>query len=211
MFDSAATMEYYLKMMREHPLLSYIEDAFAQFDFASHRGFKEQIQEEFSHVKLGLRQLFTRGEIERFKNVTTYVELNEEQQSKLEEEKKEAERVQSAEKPAAKGKATPKDAKKGGNVDLSTPTQFPEADPSDPNKHKVVPHCASLDLTTIRTMSQMLQYFSHADNFDDLSVVIHDNQIDSHKATESVDLAVGMGAEYLVLRGCHRVEKFNKV
>ena len=138
---------------------------------------------------------------------------------KLQEEKKEAERISSAEKnaPGRKATITPKDVKgKGAQPEVTTPTKMPEVDPTDPNKNKVVPDCASLDLTTIRTMSQLLKYFVHADTLDDkdgqqVSVVIHDNQVDSHRSTEIVDFAQGLGAEYLVLRGCQKMEKFNKV
>jgi enolase len=54
-------IEYYSKMITDHPLLSYIEDALSQFDFAAHRQFKEHLGENFPQVKMGLRQLFTKG------------------------------------------------------------------------------------------------------------------------------------------------------
>ena len=63
-------------------------------------------------------------------------------------------------------------------------------------------------------MSEMLKYFIHADNLEEehrFSLVINDCQIDSHQYTEIVDLAIGIGAQYLLLKGCQRIEKFNKV
>jgi len=40
-------IEYYVKMLQDHPLLTYIEDAFAQFDFAAHKNFREKLSNEF--------------------------------------------------------------------------------------------------------------------------------------------------------------------
>lgn len=42
-FGVEAMVEYYAKMLQEHPLLSYVEDAFGQFDFAAHKAFKEKL------------------------------------------------------------------------------------------------------------------------------------------------------------------------
>ena len=36
-------IEYYIKVLSEHPLTAYIEDAFTQYDFAAHRQFKSRI------------------------------------------------------------------------------------------------------------------------------------------------------------------------
>jgi enolase len=60
-------IEYYAKMLQEHPLLSYVEDAFGQFDFAAHRALKEKLQNEFPHVNMGLRQVFKTGGFGRLK------------------------------------------------------------------------------------------------------------------------------------------------
>ena len=99
-----------------------------------------------------------------------------EERKKQEEEKLAAEQKAAAEKGADKGKKggagkekeTPKDAKgaakPGGTPGIFTPGEFPAFDPSDPNKHKVTPDCASIELSTITTMSELLSYFVHANN-----------------------------------------------
>jgi enolase len=66
-FGVEAMIEYYTKMLQEHPLLSYMEDAFAQFDFAGHKELKEKLQNEFPHVNMGLRQVFRTGGFARLK------------------------------------------------------------------------------------------------------------------------------------------------
>ena len=78
----------------------------------------------------------------------------------------------------------------------------------------MTPDCAHIDLAHVLTMSELLKYFVYAQNLDEeqqFSLVINDNQVDSTEATEIVDLAIGLGAEYQLLRGCSRMEKFAKV
>lgn len=52
-------IEYYSKMIQEHPLISYIEDAFAQYDFEAHKTFREKLSNEFANVNFSLKQLFS--------------------------------------------------------------------------------------------------------------------------------------------------------
>jgi enolase len=47
---SAQLQDYYLKMIAEHPLLGYIEDAFAENDMEGHRNFKRTLSKKFPHV-----------------------------------------------------------------------------------------------------------------------------------------------------------------
>lgn len=59
--DATQMIEYYAKMIQEHPLISYIEDAFAQFDFDANKSFREKLSNEFSNVNFSLKQLFSSG------------------------------------------------------------------------------------------------------------------------------------------------------
>ena len=64
------------------------------------------------------------------------------------------------------------------------------------------------------TMSEMLKFFVHANNLDEehqFTIIINDSQLDHPEYTEIVDLAFGMGAQYLLLKGCCKIEKFAKV
>jgi len=36
-------------------MISYIEDAFAQFDFANHKGFREKLSNDLPTVNMGLK------------------------------------------------------------------------------------------------------------------------------------------------------------
>jgi len=66
-FGVEAMIEYYTKMLQEHPLLTYLEDAFGQFDFGGHKELKEKLQNEFPTVNMGLRQVFKTGGFARLK------------------------------------------------------------------------------------------------------------------------------------------------
>ena len=54
-FDVEQMIEYYSKMLEEHPLLVFIEDAFAQYDFEAHRTFREKLSNEHKNVDMSLR------------------------------------------------------------------------------------------------------------------------------------------------------------
>ena len=64
--------DYYIKMIKEHPWVTYIEDAFAQFDFLAHREFREKLSQELPNVNMGLKQVFAKGGIQRVKIVTEF-------------------------------------------------------------------------------------------------------------------------------------------
>ena len=63
-------------------------------------------------------------------------------------------------------------------------------------------------------MSQLLNYFVHSRNIDEenqFRIVIEDCTYDSHIATDIVDLSEGLGAEYLMVKGCQRADKLQKI
>ena len=54
----------------------------------------------------------------------------------------------------------------------------------------------------------------HAQNLDEehqFTLVVDDSQVDSHLSTEIVDMAIGLGAQYLNIKGCAKIEKFAKI
>lgn len=44
---------------------------------------------------------------------------------------------------------------------------YPEFDAAEPNKNKVTPDCANIELSSVLTMSEMLKFFTHANNLDE--------------------------------------------
>lgn len=211
-FDGALMIEYYCKLLQEHPLVTYMEDAFAQFDFASHKAFREKLSNELPNVNMALKQLFANGGLQRFKYVTDFQDFV----PKVEGDGVGSPSTDQQEKPDAKKKVpTPADKKKtpkGAETEASA-EDFPAADPNDPNKNKVTPDCAHLQMSGIQTMSQMLNYFVHAANLDEsqqFSLVIDDCTVDTFLSTEIIDMAIGVGAQYVLLKGCQRRRRSRK-
>lgn len=54
-YDGNQMIDYYCKMLQDHPLVTYIEDAFAQYDFDTHKAFREKLSAEHSHVRMSLK------------------------------------------------------------------------------------------------------------------------------------------------------------
>ena len=164
---------------------------------------------------MSLKYLFSKDGLKRMKAVTDFSDFGMQAQEgdPLSPSDSKENREGGA---AGQKKGTAADAKKSpAAAGSDTPADvFPEFDPNEPNKYKVTPDCASIEMSSVLTMSQMLQYFVHAQNLDEenqFTIVIDDSQVDSYSYTEIVDLAVGLGAQYLNIKGCSKVEKFAKI
>ena len=71
-YDQAGMIDYYAKMITDHPLLTYFEDAFAMYDFAGHRDFRQKLANEFPNVNMSLKALFAKGGLNRMRMVTDF-------------------------------------------------------------------------------------------------------------------------------------------
>jgi enolase len=47
--------DYYFKMVNEHPLLTFIEDAFAQFDFVGHKALQTKVKNDIPNVSVSIK------------------------------------------------------------------------------------------------------------------------------------------------------------
>ena len=50
--SSAQMIDYYLKLIADHPLLTFIEDPFADTDNEAYRNFKAQLSLKYPHVHI---------------------------------------------------------------------------------------------------------------------------------------------------------------
>lgn len=64
-------------MIADHPLLGFIEDAFAENDMEGYRNFRRTLNKKFPFVQLGV----SFRSIDHMKNMTTWEPLNEEEQT----------------------------------------------------------------------------------------------------------------------------------
>ena len=60
-------IDYYIKMFNDHPLIEYVEDAFAQFDFNNHKAFSDKLQNELPRVNMGLKTIFAANTMQRIR------------------------------------------------------------------------------------------------------------------------------------------------
>jgi enolase len=75
-FDSNAMIDYYCKIINDHPLVTYIEDAFSIFDFAGHRELRKKLSNDFPNVNMSLKAVFAKGGLKRMKLVTDFQEFS---------------------------------------------------------------------------------------------------------------------------------------
>lgn len=167
-FDQAAMLDYYMKILNEHPLITYIEDAYAQFDFAGHKMLRERLSNEKPEVNMALKQVFANGGISRMRQVTEPAAPDDKAKPEEgEEEKKDSELGDSGavrksmDKSVKSGQQNMKDAKGRITPNLSTPDyeDMPNFDPEDPTKYKVTPDVAVVNMTNLSCISQLVSMF----------------------------------------------------
>ena len=65
-------IEYYIKLCQDHPLISYIEDPFADSDMEGFRKFKEAMAHAgLGYVKIGMRSIFRDSNLVKVRDVTS--------------------------------------------------------------------------------------------------------------------------------------------
>jgi enolase len=67
--------DYYLKLITDHPLLCYLEDAFSEQDMEGFRTFKRALARKFPSVQMGV---FYKS-MEHMQSMTTWEGLDEEE------------------------------------------------------------------------------------------------------------------------------------
>ena len=120
LFDCTMLADYFVKMVNDHPLLTYIEDPFAEGDVLGYQKILRRFKD--SQVKIGVQQWFG-SDLERLQEFTQMVQVESDDEEEEEEEKqedeeeerlrKEEEERKAAEEAAAQAAAA-EDKKKGG-------------------------------------------------------------------------------------------------
>jgi len=64
-------------MIADHPLLSYLEDAFAESDLEGYRNFKRTLSKKYPLVQLGIQF----KSVEQMMNLTSWEPLTEDEQA----------------------------------------------------------------------------------------------------------------------------------
>lgn len=181
-YDVDQLIDFYEKLITDHPLLEYIEDAFANSDIQGHRKFIKKIKEKHEDaVKVGISALFESN----LETVKEYTQLIQEESDEEEEEPKPDEAAEA--EPAEGGEATPEDptasidktevskskdksasrgtpaaaappepkkgAKKGKGEAVAAPVEVEDPNKKpDPNINKVIPGIVHLKRENVSTI-----------------------------------------------------------
>ena len=102
-------------------------------------------------------------------------------------------------------------------MESETVSRRPESELTvlDVNKDKIVPDCVSISRSQFKTVNEMLDYFrlvkaSSISEERQFRHIINDNKYDAINGTV-VDMAVGLGCEYLNMKGFFKSDKIAKV
>ena len=146
--------DYFVKMSNDHPLLTYIEDPFAEGDVLGYQKLLKRLKS--TQVKVGVQTWFG-SDMEKLQDYTQMIQLEsededdeEEKQEEDEEERlrREAEEKKAAEEAAlAAAEAAKKQpqAKGGKKPDASEVVDPDIPSPDDPNGQKFVPDVIHFD------------------------------------------------------------------
>lgn len=214
-------MDFYDKMVTDHPLVEYLEDCFALSDL---KGLKKYIGrcQQSNKLKVGVKQLF-KSNLSLIKEYTTLIQPESDEEDEADkQEQPPAETTTIEEKrdstPEPLEQLKDKNSKKAGSKASKreiVPEEAPkEENVADPNADKVIPHVIHLKRDVLKMTSsyiQKMQYLLTIKKDGDCNLVIEDNQFESLQA-DIVDLAFSSGnVEYLNLSGLGKPEKSVKV
>lgn len=77
-FEPDQLLEFYEKLVAEHPLLTYIEDPFVLEHIAQYKKMQEKLAEAAPAVQIGLSSKVFDEDIERIKDMVTFINPEEE-------------------------------------------------------------------------------------------------------------------------------------
>ena len=86
-----------------------------------------------------------------------------------------------------------------------------------PNADKFVPHCVSIRTSPLDTMSDLIDFFRYSFNIceENRFAMIVDDQVHQEVQSEmdcrNIDLGIGLGCDYVLVRGCARAERMMEV
>ena len=198
----------FVKLCQEHPLLTYIEDCFIDSDIEGYKYLKSGLYEaNLPHVQIGMKQIFQDSKLAKVQNLTSFKDLTEEEiaaAAKDAEEEKNRPPSQLAQ--GAPGKA--------GKVE---PPSKPTTGFKGPNSEKFTPHCISLRTGPLATMSDLFDFIRYSASLDAnrrFQLIIDDKaceEVDPEMKSSVIDLGLGLGCEYIYIKGIAKPERLAKV
>lgn len=164
---SQQLIEYYVKMCQDHPLITYIEDPFADADMEGYRKFKDALQEAgLGHIKIGMKNIFRESSLSKVREVTSIRPLTSEEQKQEVDAKDEESKRPPTNEVVGKGKAA------AANQASSKTESY-----KGPNSDKFIPHCVSLRTSPLSTISDLFDFWRYSASLSDdsrFSLIIDD-------------------------------------
>lgn len=178
--------DWYIKLLTEHPLISYIEDPFA--DVKGYQVFTEKLKSANlgRQIHVGIKS-FYKENVEKLKVLTDFMEKDD----KNKDDEGEGDENQEEEK-----------------------VEVPPAEPEvNPNIHKIVVNTVHFSRKAYNYFSEItdLQIYGNSMKPErKFGLILDDSQYDSNQ-THIVDMAIGMGIKFLHLKGIFEDKKIAKV
>ena len=221
LFDQTMLADWFVKMAQDHPLLTYIEDAFAEGDVLGYQKMMRRFKE--TQVKVGVKNWFGSDmvKLQEFTQLVVKEDKEEEEgddeeegkdqeEAAAEEEKKEEEVKQEA---PAKGKAAPAKGGKAVKEEVKEVINTEANEEFDPNAMKFVPDVVHFDRsqhTSTQPMLDLISYQMFLKDDEQFNIIIDDCTFDTRQG-EIVDLCFANGISYLNLKGIGKPERAAKV
>ena len=193
-------IDSYVKLINDHPLLSYLEDPFAEADFAGMRKLKEALKEKAPQVEVGLKNIFKSSDLQIVKELTKFEELTEED---LEAERNK-QPTPDLQPPPVKQKGAPSSASPDST------------DKSKKNWDKFTPHAVHISTGNLSVLSELFDYCRYNSELpleQQFTIVIDDRVYEAFspdQQSHSLDLALGLGCSYLAVKGLNKPERIAK-
>ena len=138
-------------MLQDHPLVTYIEDPFADSDIEGYKKFKEALAEaNLGHVKIGMKHIFKDSTLVKVQEITSIRPLTAIEEKAEQEHKDEvASRPPTNEAPAKGGRG----AAAASNAASSQMNTY-----KSPNADKFIPSCVSIRTSPLSTISDLFDF-----------------------------------------------------
>jgi len=221
LFDQTMLADWFVKMAQDHPLLTYIEDAFADGDILGYQKILRRFKD--TQVKVGIKNWFGSDLKQIMKHTQLIQKDDESEQEEADEEKKtEEEEAAAAEEEARKAEeeakkaeeaAKAKGAKGKAKEEVKEVLNTARDEENDPNKDKFVPDVIHFDRSkhaSTQALLDLVGYQMFLKEEEKFSIMIDDCTFDSRQG-EIVDLCFATGITYLNLKGIAKPERAAKV
>ena len=217
LFEPGQMADWYIKFLGDHPLITYIEDPFSEI--TGYQMFPEKLQEHSldKTISFGVKN-FYQGKLEKLKEFTEYFEKEQEDDEAEGEGDKVIILLNWQDQPEAEGEGNHENQEEGAkdaeDKKEDTPAEGDqEQEEEDPNKDKFFVNSVHVTKGQYLCYSDILDLLSHGNSQKaerKFGLVVEDNYYES-TASDIVNLAVGMGAKYLNIKGINSTEKIAKV